>query len=102
MKDVAHWAVVQNHDLAEVWLDLAEVLDVRSITERTVLTIIPSAKILALTLKPIDDGIRVLLDRSGEDYEIVPFAHLINRQRQKTTFGIRAVAENRLTFRRKS
>ena len=78
MEDITHRAVIQYHDFAEVRFHLAQVLDVCAVTERAMLTVLSSAKVLALTLKPIDDGIRILLDRCGEDNQIVPLADLVD------------------------
>lgn len=68
MEDVAHRAVIKNHDFAEVRLDLGQILDVRPIAERAMLTVVPCSKVLALDLQPVDDRIGVLLQGSGEDY----------------------------------
>ena len=68
MEDVAHRAVVQDHDLAKIRLDLAQVFDVRTVAERAMLSIISPAEVLSLSFKPVDDRICVLLDRGGEDY----------------------------------
>lgn len=50
VEDVAHRAVIKNHDFAEVRLDLGQILDVRPIAERAMLTIVPCSEVLALDL----------------------------------------------------
>jgi hypothetical protein len=39
MKHVAQWTIVQNHNLAEVWLNRAQVFDERPVPICTMLTI---------------------------------------------------------------
>jgi hypothetical protein len=76
MENVAQGAVIKNHDFAEVRLNLSKILDVSPVTEGAVLPIVPSHEVLALDLKPIDDRIGILLYRSSEDDEIIPFTNL--------------------------
>jgi hypothetical protein len=77
MEDVAQGAVIKNHDLAEVRLNLCKVLDVSPVANSAVLPVVSSCKVLALHLQPVDDGISVLLNRCGEYNQIVPFADLV-------------------------
>lgn len=76
MENITHRTVVQNHDFAQIGLDLAQILDVGAVAEGAVLTVVSAAEVLALALEPVDDGVGVFLDGSGEDYEVVPFADL--------------------------
>jgi hypothetical protein len=41
-----------------------------------VLSIVSARKVLALHLQPVDDGICILLYRSGEYNQVVPFTDL--------------------------
>lgn len=76
VKNVAHGTVVQDHDFAEVRLDLSKILDVCAIAESAVLAIVAASKVLALDLQPVNDRVGVLLDRGCEDNKIVPFRDL--------------------------
>lgn len=74
VENVAHWAVVQYNDLAQVRLYRAEIFDVCAIPECTVLPVIPSREELSLLFQPVDDRVCILLDGSCEHHEIIPFA----------------------------
>jgi len=76
VEDITHRAVIQDHDSAEVWLDLAKILDVCAVPERTVLTIVPSTEVGPFSLQPVDHRISILLNRRRENDEIVPLRHL--------------------------
>ena len=76
MEDVAHGAVVQDEHLGQVRLDAAQILNVRTVPERAVLSIVAPDKILAFLLQPIDDRVCVLLYRSSENDKLVPLAYL--------------------------
>lgn len=76
MEDVAHGTVINNHDPAEIGLYLGQIFDVSPVTERAVLSIVPSCKVLALGFQPVNDRIGVLLYRSCKDDQVVPFTHL--------------------------
>lgn len=76
MEDVAQWAIVKYHDLAQVRFNLRKVLDVSPVANSAVLPVVSSCKVLALHLQPVDDGISVLLDGCGKYNQIVPFADL--------------------------
>ena len=76
VKNVAHRAIVQDHDLAQVRLDLRQVLDVRAVAVRAVLPVVAAREVGALALEPVDDRVGVLLHRGGEDDEVEPFADL--------------------------
>jgi hypothetical protein len=76
MEDVAQRAVVKYHDLAEIRLDLGKIFDVSPIAERTVLPIVASHEVFTLDFQPVNDWIGVLLHRSSEDDQVVPFTDL--------------------------
>ncbi len=48
MEDIAHRTIVQNHDFAKVRLHLRKVLDVGTIAESAVLSVVSPSKVLAL------------------------------------------------------
>jgi hypothetical protein len=77
MKNVAHGAIVYNHNFAQVWLDLSQVFDVCPIPESAMLPIIPPSKVFALYFKPVDDRVGVLLHRCRKNNQIVPFTDLV-------------------------
>jgi len=68
VKDVAHGAVINNHDPAEIRLNLGQILDVSPIAKRAVLPVVPSCKVLALRLQPVDYWVGIFLHRRREDY----------------------------------
>ena len=61
MKYVAHGAVIKNHNLAKVRLDLGKIFDVSPVAERAMLPIVSPGEVLPLNFQPINDGIGVLL-----------------------------------------
>lgn len=73
---VTYRTIVKYHDLAQIRLDLTNVLDVGSISKCTVLTVVPSREILAFQLEPIDDRIGIFLDSRCKHNQIVPFTDL--------------------------
>ena len=75
MEYVTQWAVVKNHDFAEIWFNGAEILDIGPIPKGTMLPIEPARKVLSLLFKPVNDGIRILLNRGRENNKIIPFTH---------------------------
>ena len=77
MEDVAQWAIVKYHDLAQIWFNLRKVLDVSPVANSAVLPVVSSCKVLALHLQPVDDRISILLDRCGKYNQVVPFADLV-------------------------
>jgi hypothetical protein len=77
MKNIAQGAVIKNHDLAEIGLNLSKVLDVSPVANSAVLPIISACKVLALHLQPVDDGICVLLYRGSKYNQVVPFTNLM-------------------------
>lgn len=79
MEDVAHWAVVQDHDLAQVWFHRTKVLDVGSVPQGAVLSVISALEELSFLLKPVDDRVCILLNTGREDNEFVPLAHLAEK-----------------------
>jgi hypothetical protein len=76
MEDVAQGAVIKNHDLAEIRLDLSEIFDVSPVPEGAVLPVVSPHEVLALYLEPVDNRIGVFLYGCGEDDEIIPFTNL--------------------------
>jgi hypothetical protein len=76
VEDVTQGAVIKDHDLAEIRLDLSEIFDVSPVAEGAVLPIVSPHEVLALYLEPVDDRIGVFLDGCGEDDEIIPFTNL--------------------------
>jgi hypothetical protein len=77
MEDVAQGAIVKNHDLAQIRLNLSKILDVSPVANSAVLAVVSPSEILALHLQPVDDRIGVFLNRSGEYNQVVPFTDLI-------------------------
>ena len=73
MEYIAHRTVVEDHDSAEIWLDLAQIFDICAVPKCAVLTIVPTTEIGSLSLEPVNYRIGVLLDRRGEHNEVVPF-----------------------------
>jgi hypothetical protein len=61
MENVAQRAVIKDHDLAEIRLDLGEIFDVGPVAEGAVLPIVSPHEVLALYFKPVDDRIGVFL-----------------------------------------
>lgn len=68
MENIAHGAVVEDHDFTQVRLDLCQILDVCAIAKGAVLAVVSAAKVFAFTFDPVDDGICVLLHRCSKDY----------------------------------
>jgi len=75
MENVRHGRVVKDHHAAKVRLDLRQVFDIRAVAVRAVLAVVAAGEVLALSLEPVDYRVCVLLHRSREDYEVVPFAY---------------------------
>jgi hypothetical protein len=50
MEDVTQGAVIKNHDLAEIGLDLSQVLDISPIANSAVLPVVSPSEVLALHL----------------------------------------------------
>lgn len=80
VKDVAHGAVINDHDAAEVRLNLGQIFDVSPIAERAVLPVVPSCKVLALRFQPVDYWVGVFLHRRCKDYQVVPLTHLLQAE----------------------
>ncbi len=76
VEHVAQGTVIQNHDLTEVWLYRAEILDERPMPKRTMLSIVTSREKLPFRFKPVDDWVGILLHRCREDNQVEPFANL--------------------------
>ena len=94
MKNIAHGAVVEDHDFTQVRFDLSQVLDVCAIAECAVLAVVSAAKVFSFAFDPVNDGICVLLHGCSKDYKIVPFADLKmaesvkgRQKQQKTAFS---------------
>lgn len=75
MKNVAHGAIVQNSDPAQIRLNATQILDVCAVPEGAVLSVEAALEEFALLLQPVDDGVGVLLHAGGEYDEFVPLAH---------------------------
>lgn len=75
MENITHRRVIQNHHFAQIRLHLSQVFDICAIPERAVLAVVAAGKVLSFSFQPIDDRVCVLLHRSCEDYQVVPFAH---------------------------
>jgi hypothetical protein len=73
---IANRTVVDDHYLAQVGLDLAEVLNVCSITMRAMLTVVTSRKVGPLKLQPVNHRVGIFLHRSGKNDKIIPFGNL--------------------------
>jgi hypothetical protein len=76
MEDIAQGAIVKNHDLTQVRLNLSKILDVSPVANSAMLAVVSPSEILALHLQPVDNRIGVLLNRSGEYDQVVPFTDL--------------------------
>ena len=75
VEDVAHRTVIHNHHLTQIWLHLSKVFDVRAVPERAVLPVKAASKVLSLQLKPVNDWVRVLLNRSSKNDKVVPLGN---------------------------
>ena len=76
VENVAHWGIVDNHHLAQIRLDLTEILDVCAVPLRAMLSIVAGGKVLALQLQPVYHGIGIFLYRCSKDNQVVPLRHL--------------------------
>ena len=76
MEHVTQRAIVQDHNLAQIGLHRAEILDECSLSVCAVLPVIPPREELPLLFEPVDNGVRILLDRRREDDKVEPFAYL--------------------------
>ena len=76
MENIAHGAVVEDHDFTQVRFNLCQILDVCAIAKRAVLAVVSAAKVFSFAFDPVNDGICVLLHGCSKDYKIVPFADL--------------------------
>ena len=74
VKNVAQWAIVQYHHLAQIRFHRAQILDVCPVAERAMLPVVPPREILPFLLQPVDDRVGVFLYRGREDNQVVPFA----------------------------
>jgi hypothetical protein len=79
MENITHRAIIQNSYSTQVRLNATQILYIRPIPKRAMLSIIPSLEELPLLLQPIDDGVSVLLDAGSEDDELVPLAHFAEK-----------------------
>ena len=50
MKDVAHRAIIHNHNLAQIRFDRANILDIRAIPIRAMLAVVSTAEELSVLL----------------------------------------------------
>ena len=85
MEDVAHWTVVKDHHLTQVWFNLAQILDVNAVAERTMLPIISCAEVSSLLFEVVDHRVGILLNRCREDNEVIPLADL-----RRAVLGLRS------------
>ena len=76
MENIAHGAVVENHDFTQIRFDLCQIFDICAIAKRAVLAVVSAAKVFAFAFDPVNDRICVLLHGCSKNYEIVPFANL--------------------------
>lgn len=76
MENIAHGAVVEDHDFTQIRFDLSQIFDICAIAKRAVLAVVSAAKVLAFAFDPVNDGVCVLLHGCSKDYEIIPFANL--------------------------
>lgn len=77
MENIAHGAVVENHDFTQIRFDLCQIFDICAIAKRAVLAVVSATKVFAFAFDPVNDRVCVLLHGCSEDYQIVPFADLI-------------------------
>ena len=68
VEDIAHGAVIKDHDSAKVSLYMAKILNVRPVSKGTVLSIVSLAEIFTFQLKPVNNRVRVLLHRRSKTY----------------------------------
>jgi hypothetical protein len=66
MEDITQRAIIKDHDLTQVGLYRAQILDICPISECAMLPVVPPRKVLSLLLQPINDRICILLDRSSK------------------------------------
>lgn len=66
MEYIANGAVIEDHDLAQVRFNLRQILNIRPVTERAMLPVVPPCKVFTLDFQPVDNRIGVLLDRRSE------------------------------------
>lgn len=50
VKDITRWGIINNHDLRQVWLYSGKVFDIRAVSIRAMLTIIPALEIFPVLL----------------------------------------------------
>lgn len=77
MEHVAEWTIVQDHDLTQIRLDSTQVLDEGTVSECTVLPVIPCREELPLRFQPVDNRISIFLNGGREHHEIEPLADLV-------------------------
>lgn len=77
MEHVAKRAIIQDHDLTQIGLDSAQVLDKGTVPECAVLPVVPCREELPLRFQPIDHRISIFLNRGREYHEVEPLADLI-------------------------
>ena len=76
VEDVAHRAVINDHDFAKVRLHLGKVLDISSVSEGTMLPVIAACEVLAFRLEPVNDWVSILLHAGRECDQIIPLGDL--------------------------
>lgn len=75
MEQIAQWAIVQNHDLAQIRLNRTQVFDIRSLSICAVLSIVSCREKLPFGLKPVDYRVGILLNRSSKNNQVEPLAY---------------------------
>lgn len=76
VKDIAHWAIVQDHHFTQIRFHRAKIFDVGAIPECAVLSIVTRLEVFPFRLEPVDNGVGILLDTGCEDHELVPLGNL--------------------------
>lgn len=75
MENIADGRIIQDNHFTEIRLNSTQILDVAAISERAMLSVVPSGKVLFLLLQPVDHGICIFLDGCSESDYFVPFAN---------------------------
>jgi hypothetical protein len=73
MPGITRRRVIQDANLAKVLFDDGKIFDVGTIFNSAMLSVIPSFKVFSFGFKPVNDGVRILLNGCREYHTIVPF-----------------------------
>jgi hypothetical protein len=76
VKNIADRTIIHNHNATQIGLNLAEILDVCSVSLSAMLSVVSARKVGSLQLQPVNYRIGVFLYRGREDDEIIPFGNL--------------------------